>query len=215
MTNKRENKNTEALAALHAKSGKTTYPVLEIFDSVQGEGSMVGQVVTFVRFAGCNLACPWCDTKESWNPENVEYLTSDEIVEKCGQRSAVLTGGEPCTLPLEELIGKLKKANKIIAMETNGTLPTPIGVDWITVSPKPPEYAIHKSCAADEFKYVVDGNFTLDKIEAELLADPKGRVWLQPEGYDMERSLHKAVEMVLAEPGLRLGMQLHKLYDLK
>ena len=59
------------------------YPVIEIFDSIQGEGAMMGIPVSFIRVAGCNLACPWCDTKESWQKpcrhENIEYCSTEEM----------------------------------------------------------------------------------------------------------------------------------------
>lgn len=191
------------------------YPIVEIFDSIQGEGVFLGKMVTFVRFAGCNLACPWCDTKESWKQEEAQIMTVPEILEQCKQDIVVLTGGEPCLYNLEPLIAKLHEAKKCVAIETNGTLPTPRNADWVTCSPKPNDYYIHPKCAFNELKYVVDDYFDVEAIPKEILDEFEGCIWLQPEGFALESSKNKAYELVSKYTRLRLGVQLHKLYNLK
>ena len=83
------------------------YPIIEIFTSIQGEGTHMGLVTTFVRFAGCNLTCPWCDTKESWDIANSKQMTVEEIVAQCDAARVVLTGGEPTLYELKHLITAL------------------------------------------------------------------------------------------------------------
>lgn len=189
------------------------YPVMEIFSSIQGEGAMIGMPVTFVRFAGCNLTCEWCDTKESW--EQIEpNMMVEEIVEKCDKDIVVLTGGEPCLYDLLPLITALHEHEKLVCIETNGTLPTPEEIDWVTCSPKPPEYMIHAECFFNELKYVVDDTFDLDCIpHAQTLVS--GAVWLQPESNNMEESAARAYNMVLRNGYLRMGIQLHKVLNVK
>lgn len=195
-------------------SGKL--PVMEIFDSIQGEGSFIGLPATFVRLSGCNLKCPWCDTKESWQTSPLNYLSVEEIVARCAQNLVIITGGEPCIHDLAELTGALQEACKFVCIETNGTRPTPQDVDWVTCSPKPPIYVIHPECKFNELKYVVDEQFALDCIPDSLKeGDELLSIWLQPQGYDMEKSAKKAFDLVMSNNYLRMGIQLHKVLNVK
>lgn len=200
------------------------YNVLEIFDSIQGEGVMMGYPVTFVRFAGCNLRCPWCDTKESWDTSSGTEMSIEEIVEKCHQNLVVMTGGEPCMRNLDDLIAAMQEKEIFVAIETNGTLPTPERASWVTCSPKPPHYTIDRGCNYDEIKLVVDEALTEEKV-LEIATNARAEkpeifqvtnVWLQPEGGNMTESAKRAAEMVIKHPVLlRLGVQMHKVLDIK
>lgn len=197
----------------------TVYGVMEIFDSVQGEGAMIGMPVTFIRLAGCNLRCPWCDTKESWlevTPETpgIEWLTAEQIIERCEQATIVITGGEPCMWDLDDIVVLAHSFNKFVCLETNGTLATPEGADWITCSPKPPHYMIHGECFFNELKYVVTDDFELDCIPDDCKAT-YGSVWLQPEASNMQESAKKAYELVMKNKFLRMGIQMHKVWNVK
>lgn len=188
------------------------YPVIEVFDSIQGEGTHSGLGATFIRLAGCNLRCAWCDTAHSFDDSNANYLTAEEILGKYifPQPIVIITGGEPTLHDLGPLVSGLHKKAKYVSIETNGTNPIPDewAIDWITVSPKPQSnYKI--SCRADEVKYVVDEGFKLDYIDFEQYL---GRVVLQVESCKAE-SAAKAYGLVMNNPQykLRLGVQLHKL----
>jgi organic radical activating enzyme len=112
-----------------------TYRVNEIFYSLQGEGYHTGRAAVFVRFAGCNLRCSFCDTEF----DSYREMTADEIVTAISQypaRFVVLTGGEP-TLQVDEAFVDLLHQHRFeVAMESNGTRPAPQNLDWLTVSPK-------------------------------------------------------------------------------
>jgi organic radical activating enzyme len=191
-------------------------PVMEIFDSIQGEGAFIGVPVTFIRLVGCNLACPWCDTKESWTQCSDDIKSVDEIMSECNQDMVVITGGEPCLHDLTELVDALQGAGKFIAIETNGTLSTPPGVDWVTCSPKPEYYKIHENCQVNELKYVVDNSFTLDVIPDEYQTpDSPVIVWMQPQAFDMDVSVKKAMKLVMSNSWLRMGIQMHKMINVK
>lgn len=187
------------------------YPVVEIFDSVQGEGRYSGVGATFIRLAGCNLHCSWCDTDHALSERSVGLIEAGAIVERHSFRQplAVITGGEPALYDLGPLVAALHDRSKYVCVETNGTQPIPAAweVDWITVSPKPESRYVIR-CRADEVKYVVDEAFTLEYVD---LARYAGRVVLQAESCKAE-SMAKAYALVMSQPQykLRVGIQLHK-----
>ena len=114
-----------------------TYRVNEIFFSLQGEGFWTGTPMVFVRLSGCNLKCPFCDTDHSAFQE----MTAGEIMKAASSagnacRRICLTGGEPSLQADEALLEAFHEAAYTVHMETNGTLPVPEGIDWITLSPK-------------------------------------------------------------------------------
>ena len=109
--------------------------VNDIFYSLQGEGRNTGRAAVFVRFSGCNLRCSFCDTDFS----SFREMTSDEIIKEISQypaRFVVLTGGEPTLQVTAAFVNQLHEAGFEVAIETNGTLPIPENIDWVTVSPK-------------------------------------------------------------------------------
>lgn len=200
----------------------TTFPVIEIFDSIQGEGTHMGRYVTFIRLSGCNLRCPWCDTKNSWDGPYTE-MTVAEIIDKVPYPcNVVITGGEPTIHEhLHDLIDALQKCACYVMIETNGTNNVPVGLDWVTASPKPPDYFLDPQLIPwiDELKYVITDDFN------EHRAIPEGirnlfdkRIWLQPDGTNdqtMERAWQKCFEMVQEDHRLRVGVQLHKIMEVQ
>ena len=111
------------------------YKVNEIFYSLQGEGYFTGTAAVFLRFSGCNRRCDFCDTQHFTFTE----MSADEIAGAAGAfpaRHIVVTGGEPALQLDDILIRRLKALGFFIQVETNGTLPVPTGVDWVTCSPK-------------------------------------------------------------------------------
>ena len=114
------------------------YRMREIFSTVQGEGRNTGLPATFIRFAGCNLSCPWCDTHR----HTKELLSLPEImaaVRKYKNRAVIITGGEPTTVVgLGDVLSKLKEEGYWLALETNGlkAIPEIEMFDYVAVSPK-------------------------------------------------------------------------------
>lgn len=184
------------------------YPIVETFYSIQGEGFWTGSPAFFIRFAGCNLSCPWCDTDH----EQRSILTLEKLVAmavNCHAPRVILTGGEPLLLPLPHLfalVTSLKESGKWIAVETNGTklLGGHIQLfDWITVSPKTGvEYDL-PAVWGDELKIVLDG-----KIDPHIFdsCSFKHR-FIQPCSGDFI----SAVQWVKENPTWRLSVQTHKL----
>ena len=117
------------------------YRVNEIFYTLQGEGCHSGIPAVFIRFSGCNLRCPWCDTDfADYTEMTAEEITAEAVaiyaIPNERRRMVVLTGGEPSLQVDDTLIQELHKAGFYICIETNGTHPLPEGIDWITCSPK-------------------------------------------------------------------------------
>ena len=190
-----------------------SYRVNEIFYSIQGEGAFAGTPAVFVRFSGCNLACPWCDTNHS----NFVEMTRDELEEAVrallkGRKGAiiVLTGGEPA-LQLREDEPLFFGFKTRVCIETNGTLPVPDWVDWVTVSPKNELSSIVP--LYDELKFV----FEPEHIPYYLSMQDVGCIKsIQPLARkDGTTNLAEALEFVLAHPRFKLSVQLHKIIGVR
>ncbi|QCX32876.1 7-carboxy-7-deazaguanine synthase QueE [Caloramator sp. E03] len=192
------------------------YKIAEIFNSVQGEGSYLGCPASFIRLSGCNLHCSWCDTDFS-----LKYImTAEEIIDKIKYEKVIITGGEPTIYDLKPLLLELKKRSKVTMLETNGTNPTDDIrhlLDWIVCSPKPEKnWTINERCIFDELKYVVDGQFNPDKhIPKAIKEKYKDRIWLQPESSNLILRAKEAFDFSMNDNALRVGLQLHKIIDVK
>jgi len=183
--------------------------VNEIFPSIQGEGSKAGQAMVFVRLSGCNLSCRFCDTKFHTKGDHVAI---DEIVEHCLEYDipwVCLTGGEPTIQHIEPLIDQLKEHGFMIAIESNGTMPIPDGIDHITASPKA-GHDIEPSIRpmVNEWKYVICDESDFQRIEYEA------GVYLQPVDNNMEIA-RLCVQKILENPGWRLSLQMHKIVGIR
>ncbi len=193
--------------------------IAEIFYSLQGEGFHAGTPAVFVRGAGCNLACEFCDTDFSLR----ERLSPAEIAARIAEfpaRFVVLTGGEP-TIQAEgfrELTGLLRGRGYYVTMETNGTSTDTLGVDWVTVSPKLSQGGEWKLRRGDELKLVYEGQ------DLSLFEDSEfAHYFLQPKEIRTGRfgkgerdaaatlaERERTIAATLANPRWKLSLQLHK-----
>lgn len=190
--------------------------VNEIFYSLQGEGHHTGYPSVFIRFSGCNLKCPFCDTSH----EEGIFLDDDAIVHAVKLYTAewiVLTGGEPALSIDADFIHLLKRATgKKIAIETNGTHLLPPGIDWVTVSPKSGisgQDAPVVLSSADEIK-VVDVGQDLEPYFELPCRGEKTLMYLQPcyvsDPEKNNANRLRTVRRVLADPRWTLSVQLHR-----
>jgi 7-carboxy-7-deazaguanine synthase len=182
----------------------------EIFYSVQGEGTWTGTPAVFVRLAGCNLNCRFCDTDYSVK----SFASVAEIVamvralgDDCPM--VVLTGGEPfAQAESSALIDALRADGRRVHVESNGSIPVALPDDvWLTVSPKE-RLAPAMAARANEVKLIVDGRVPTEWLAS--FADRPRPTFLQPEGNKRE-NVALAIAAAQADPAhLRLGLQTHK-----
>jgi 7-carboxy-7-deazaguanine synthase len=195
------------------------YLVNEIFYSLQGEGIRAGTANLFLRFARCNLACTAethgfdCDTEFA----SGRSISMDEILEELAALSercrwVVLTGGEPGLQVDRELVDALHGAGYRLAIETNGSVALPEGLDWVTVSPKVAEHAIRQR-RAHEVKYVRGHGQAVPQtvVEAEhYLISPAF------DGEEVDpRALAWCIRLVKENPPWQLSVQQHKLWKVR
>jgi len=201
--------------------------IAEIFSSIQGEGLRMGEPTIFIRLTGCNLRCRFCDTKHAWDggqEYSVEHILASikKIRNKYPIDWICLTGGEPLDQKIESLVRSLRKNGLKVQIETNGTIFRRVGIDWITISPKPPDYFFQPAyiSRAKEVKLVVSRDLTLSTIQ-KLRETFPGRtpILLQPESNRKwsitlgNRLLRQAIKTGLKN--IRLSIQLHKILNLR
>ena len=201
--------------------------VNEIFSSVQGEGFHTGKLAIFVRFAGCNLRCFFCDTKYAWDTSKSSKFSVNEVLElveeereKSGSKFIVLTGGEPLVQEfssLQELVRNLKKAGYYVAMESNGTIlfdRNKLPIDWLTVSPKTHLF----NPKGEELKLLYDGEQNLAFYEQfdfiyfylqPIL--PENIHGLVRQWDEVKEAFRQVLEAVRKHPRWRVSFQVHKL----
>ncbi len=204
-----------------------SYAVKEIFLTLQGEGAQAGRVAVFCRFAGCNLwsgreedraaaVCTFCDTDFVGmdGTKGGRYASAESLAATIAaewgpgreRRFVVLTGGEPLLQVDDALIAALHAEGFTIAVETNGTLPPPPGIDWVCVSPKA-DATLHITCG-DELKLVYpQPDAPPERFEHLDFA----RFSLQPmDGPDLAANTARTVAYCLAHPRWQMSVQTHK-----
>lgn len=209
-----------------------TYTVKEIFYTLQGEGANAGRAAVFLRFSGCNLwtglekdrseaICKFCDTDfVGTGPDGGKFQSpvdlSDAVNSKWphqnkGKKLVVCTGGEPLLQLDEKLINALKKDGFEVAVETNGTIEAPEGIDWLCVSPKSGSEL--KQMTADELKLVYPQKGAGPEIYESYLTK---NFLLQPmDGIDLKLNTQSAIEYCLSHPKWKLSVQTHKILGIR
>ncbi len=184
--------------------------VNEIFYSLQGEGRWTGTPAVFLRLSGCNLQCPFCDTRHHAH----QQMSEEQAVRLCAAfpaRHIVVTGGEPALQLTPSLVDRLHREGFFVQVETNGTLPLPPGVDWVTCSPKDAPCAIGH---VDELKVLYWGQ---DVTAHETRRDCHLR--LQPldtgDAPRNARIIQQTVEYIKEHPIWTLSLQTHKILNVR
>ena len=192
------------------------YRINEIFYSLQGEGYHTGTPAVFVRFSGCNLRCPFCDTDFAAYTE----MTAEQIVKQINALTPqlstlntklstliVLTGGEPALQADEALVAALHATGMPVCIETNGTHALPDGIDWVTCSPKQgTRLALNH---ADELKVVLTEGTQPEQWLQHIQAD---HLFLQPCSC---QNTGQVIDYILRYPHWRLSLQTHKYLQIR
>ena len=192
----------------------------DIFYSLQGEGHNTGRAAVFVRFAGCNLRCSFCDTEfDTYREMNDEEILA--AISGYPARFVVLTGGEPTLQVDEAFIELLHQHGYEVAMESNGSRPAPRNLDWLTVSPKvrSEKLEVRSEKVADELKVVFDETTAPESYLSLLTSHISPLLYLQPcdtgDAVRNEAIIARCVEYIKEHPWWRLSLQTHKLVGFK
>lgn len=208
-----------------------TYLIKEVFYTLQGEGLHAGRPAVFCRFSGCNFwtgleddrkkaICTFCDTDfRGTDGQNGGKYLSGQLASLAsalwpadhGQKYIVCTGGEPLLQLDEEMIEAFHDRGFEVAVETNGSVLAPAGIDWLTVSPKSTDHFVQRK--GDELKLVYPQKKLLPEMFENL---PFKHFFLQPmDGPDIQANTKAAVDYCHANPVWKLSLQTHKILGIE
>lgn len=192
---------------------------MEAFYTLQGEGFQSGRAAYFIRLAGCDVGCHWCDVKESWAVDQNQVRSIDGIIADAmaqPARFAVITGGEPLIYNLDTLCDRLIENGFELAIETSGAYPLSGKWHWICLSPKKrmhPKTEIYQK--AHELKVVIYNKDDYrwaeeqrEKVSSDCL------LYLQPEWSKEEKIKEDIIEYIKANPAWRISLQSHKYLEI-
>lgn len=197
---------------MHAR---TSYPIMEQFYTIQGEGVFAGYAAWFIRLAGCDVGCVWCDVKDSWDasgyPE-VEAAVLAEHAASSGAKIVVITGGEPAMYDLNSLTDALKSRGLKVHIETSAAHPLRGHFDWITLSPKKFKFPLDDELIkANELKVIVYNKSDLQWAQSfENRVSLNAKLLLQPEWDKRDEMLPLVVDFVKNNPHWQISLQTHK-----
>jgi len=190
-------------------------PVMETFYSLQGEGFYQGNAAYFIRLAGCNIGCHWCDVKESWDANAHPFKKIDVLVKEAQSypsKIVIVTGGEPLMHDLSLLTHELKNNGFRTHIETSGAYPLTGSWDWICLSPKKFKEPLKEVCKkADELKIIVYNKSDFEFAEKyKSLVGEACQLYLQPEWEKKSEMLPRVIEYIKQHPEWKMSLQTHK-----
>ncbi|MBK7041950.1 MAG: radical SAM protein [Bacteroidetes bacterium] len=188
---------------------------METFYSIQGEGNYQGHAAFFIRLAGCDVGCVWCDVKESWDANKHAERSVESLLQEVKQTAAsivIITGGEPLMYDCLPLTEALQQAGYKTHVETSGAYPLSGKWDWVCVSPKKFKVPLDSVLAqADELKVVVFNKTDIawalqhaEKVNSTCL------LFLQPEWSKEKEMLPLMTTFIQENPTWKLSLQIHK-----
>lgn len=192
-----------------------SYPVMEHFYTLQGEGFYSGQAAYFIRLGGCDVGCVWCDVKESWDasvhpPMSVKAMT--DLVAVHPGKIVVITGGEPSMYDLVPITTALKAAGLRSHIETSASSLLTGDWDWVTLSPKKFKAPLPENMhLADELKIIIFNKSDFAWAE-EFAAQvkPECKLYLQPEWDKRDAMTPLIIDYIQENPKWQLSLQTHK-----
>ena len=189
-------------------------PVMESFYSIQGEGFHQGKAAYFIRLAGCDVGCHWCDVKESWDETDHPVQSVGQLVEDigCEVEIVVITGGEPTMYDLSHLCEHIGNRKIALHLETSGTNPLTGNWDWICFSPKKFKIPLKEYYArADELKVIIYNESDFAWAESHIVqVNPACKLYLQPEWSKESQIATMIIDYIKENPQWRISLQIHK-----
>lgn len=194
-------------------------PIMEFFYTIQGEGFYSGRAAFFIRIAGCDVGCVWCDVKDSWDSEKHPLQSIDFLIEQVVTSRTdfvVITGGEPAMYNLTTLTNRLKEINVEIAIETSGCYELIGDIDWYCFSPKKFKAPVEQAYKlTSELKVVISHPSDFEWAESHAAkVNSACKMYLQTEWSKQERFLPEIIEYVKKNPKWRISLQTHKFMDI-
>jgi len=209
--------SAEIINAQERASKEGLFPVMEHFYTIQGEGVFAGSAAYFIRLAGCDVGCVWCDVKESWPAEGFPLVSAIEMlqwVKNAGANLLVITGGEPALYDLNSITLLMREHGIRVHIETSGAYKLQGRFDWITVSPKKFKAPLTEVVSqAHELKVVVFNKSDFDWAETWILQSNEAIALLQPEWDKRETVTPLIIDYVKSHPRWRISLQTHKIID--
>jgi organic radical activating enzyme len=196
------------------KDSMATYPIMEHFHTIQGEGLHSGKSAYFIRTGGCDVKCWWCDVKDSWDESIHPRVTVKELVD-CALNSnpafVVITGGEPLLQDLGPLTREIHQAGLKVHIETSGSSAFSGDIDWVTLSPKRFKKPLDEIYSlVNELKVVVLTKKDLIWAEEYAAKCPVDTVLLLQPEWDTPKSIGLIVDYVKNNPKWGISLQTHK-----
>lgn len=188
---------------------------METFLTIQGEGRHSGRTAWFIRLAGCDVGCVWCDVKESWDAEEYPTLPVKDLslqARNSGAGFVVVTGGEPAMYNLTELTNELNAHGLELAIETSGAHELTGNWHWICFSPKKFKQPVESIYAkANELKVVVYNKHDLQWAQEHAArVNENCQLYLQPEWDRKDQMIPLIIAFIKAHPEWRMSLQTHK-----
>lgn len=199
---------------------RTSWPIMEEFYTIQGEGFHSGRPAYFIRTGGCDVGCVWCDVKESWDASKHPETPLSQLIDNTIASKAdfcVVTGGEPAMYSLTTLVSALQEKEIEVAIETSGCYALDAPVDWYCFSPKKFKAPLPEAYTkADELKVVIfnKSDFQWAKEHAEKLEKKDCKLYLQPEWSKQAQILPLIIDFVKEHPNWNISLQTHKFMDI-
>jgi 7-carboxy-7-deazaguanine synthase len=216
-----DSQNKSSNTSTHHHIGTlNTLPIMETFYSIQGEGYYQGQAAFFIRLAGCDVGCVWCDVKESWDAEKHSHRSVESLVDEVSKTETelvIITGGEPMMYDCNELTTALRAKGYRTHLETSGAYHISGNWDWVCLSPKKFKAPLNESLAkANELKVVIfnKSDFAWAEQHAKKVND-LCLLYLQPEWSKEKEMLQQMTEFIQHNPKWKLSLQIHKYMNVR
>lgn len=194
-------------------------PLMEAFYTVQGEGLHAGKAAYFIRLAGCDVGCVWCDVKDSWDASAYPSVSVTQMADEAqasGAKLAVITGGEPAMYDLNALCNALRERGLAVHIETSAAHEIRGSFDWVTLSPKKFKAPLPTELSkANELKIIIFNKSDFEWAETYAHQVSPGCVLvMQPEWDKRDAMAPLLVEYVKANPQWRISLQTHKILQI-